>query len=380
MLKDNSITVLMTVYNAQGYLDKSIQSVLNQTYRDFEFLIIDDGSRDESVEKIKAYQKVDPRIVLYINSKNIGQTSSLNRGFELARGKYVARIDADDIAFAHWLQSQVDFLKKNGDVDVLSAGLVTFGEKGLGKVYFSPFCRQDLLLKAIIKSPLNHGSAFIRKDAILNIGAYSNNYKIAADYGVWTNFLRKNGSIASNPNIVMAIRMHADSESEKNRLTQALKEIAEISGQHVQFLTGMDLSEEESLLMCRAHYDEGGLNRQDFLRAVEIHKNVYASLKRDLNLNKKKVRFWYKKQVRTFFLRRIYWYILQHKRIEVRAAAQECLRRTGFSPVFVGLFILSFFPQLFLDFILKTYNFIHTVIAQVFMMERKIPLLKRSIR
>ena len=364
-----SLSVLMTVYNGGRFLRQAVESVLAQSYSDFEFLIVDDASSDGSPEIIKAYQ--DPRIRIIQNPANQGQTASLNIGLRRARGEYIARIDADDIAFPHWLQSQINFLKNNEEVDVLSAGLVTFGEKGLGKAYFSPSCREDILLKAIIKSPINHGSALMKKLAILNIGGYSNNYKIAADYGVWTNLLRQNGRITSNPDIVMAIRRHADSESEKNRLTQALKEFVEISRHHVQFLTGMDLTEEESLLMCRAHYDEGGLNGQDLLRAVEIHKNVYMSLRQDLNLDKKKVRFWYKKQARTFFLRRIYWYIIHHNRLEVRAAAQECLKRIGFSAVFVGLLILSFFPQLFLDFILKAYYFIHAIIAKVFLRGKK---------
>lgn len=363
------ITVLMTVYNGGDYLKPSLKSVINQMYKDFEFLIVNDCSTDDSLNIIKSFD--DKRIVLHSNETNIGQTRSLNIGFELAKGEYIARIDADDIAFPHWLQSQVDFLKKNGDVDVLSAGLVSFGEKGLKKTYLSPSCRADILLKAIIKSPINHGSALIKKDAILNIGGYDSNYKISADYDIWTNLLRQNRNIISNPDIVMAIRHHSDSESEKNKLTLALKEFAEISRRHILFLTGMNLTEEESLLMCRAHYDEGGLNRQDFLRAVEIHKNVYASLRRDLNLDKKKVRFWYKKQARTFFLKRIYWHIIHHNRIEIRRAAQECLKRIGFSVVFVGLLILSFFPYLFLDFILKTYYFIHSVIAKGFLRGRK---------
>ena len=359
----------MTVYNGGQYLRQAVESVLAQRYKDFEFLIIDDCSTDDSANIIKSFN--DNRIVIHANEKNIGQTASLNVGLKLAKGRYIARIDADDIAFPHWLQSQVNFLENNGEVDVLSAGLVTFDEKGLGKAYFSPSCREDVLLKAIIKSPINHGSALIKKETILGIGGYNNNYRISADYDVWINLLRQNGRIASNPDIVMAIRCHAGSESEKNKLTLTLKEIADISRRHVQFLTGIDLTEEESLLMCRAHYDEGGLDATNFLRAVEIHKNVYASLRPDLNLVKARVKFWYKKQARTFFLRRIYWYILHPGRLEVRMAAQECLRKLGFSVVFVGLLILSFFPQSFLDFILKAYYFIHAAIAKTLLRGEK---------
>lgn len=363
------VTVLMTVYNGQRYVRPAIESVLKQNYSDFEFLIIDDASNDGSFEIIKSYQ--DPRIRIIRNPANQGQTASLNIGLSQARGDYIARIDADDVAFGHWLQSQINFLKNNASADILSAGLVTFGEKRLGKTYFSPPCREDILLKAMIKSPVNHGGALMRKDTILKIGGYDNDYKIAADYGLWLNLLRQNGRIVSNPDIVMAIRRHADSQSEMNWFKLALKESTEISRRYVQFLTGMDLTDEEMLLMWRAHYDEGGLNRENFLRAVEIHRNVYASLRQDLNLKKAKIKFWYRKQARTFFLRRIYWYILNRDRLEVRAAACECLKITGFGAVFAGLFILSFFPQLFLEFILKVYYFTHAAMVKLFLGNQK---------
>lgn len=372
------VTVLMTVYNGRRYIRQAVESVLKQSYSDFEFLIVDDASSDGSLEIIKACY--DQRIRIIQNSSNQGQTASLNTGLRQGQGEFIARIDADDIAFPHWLQSQVNFLENNGDVDVLSAGLVTFDEKGLGKVIFSPSCREDILLKAIIKSPINHGGALMKKAAILRIGGYNSAYKIAADYGLWANLLRQNGRITSNPDIVMAIRRHADSESERNKLTQTLREFAQISRQYVQFLTGVDLAAEDNLLMCRAHYDEGGLNRENFLRAVEIHKNIYSSLRQDLNLDKKKIRFWYKKQARTFFLRRIYWYIIHHNRPEVRLAARDCLKRTGFSVIFTGLFILSFFPQYFLDLIFKPYNFINIATAKILLREKGAwPQLKRLI-
>lgn len=364
------VSVLMTVYNARRYIRYAIESVLKQSYSDFEFIIVDDASNDGSLEIIKAYR--DRRIRLIRNPVNQGQTRSLNIGLAEARGEYIARIDADDIAFPRWLQSQVDFLRKKGGVDVLSAGLVAFDEKGSGRVYLSPSCRQDILLKAIIKSPVNHGGAFMKKDAILRIGGYNNDYKIAADYGLWIKLLMENGRLTSNPAIVMAIRRRADSESEKNKLAQAIRESAGIFRGYIRFLTGMDLTEAESLLILRAHYDEGALGREDLLRAVEIHKNVYASLRRDLNLNKGKVRFWYKSQARTFFLRRIYWHILHRDRLGARRAAQECLRVTGFRAVFAGLVISSFLPQSFLDSILRSYYFIPAVIARGFLRKQKI--------
>ena len=95
------ITVLMTVYNGQDYLRPALESVLAQTYKNFELLIIDDASSDDSLRIIKSYQ--DPRIAVYSNPQNLGQTRSLNVGLKFATGEYIARMDADDLVFSAWL-------------------------------------------------------------------------------------------------------------------------------------------------------------------------------------------------------------------------------------------------------------------------------------
>ena len=102
------ITVLMPVYNGAKYLNEAIDSILNQTFSDFELLIIDDGSTDQSIDLIKAYN--DPRIKLIVNKKNIGQSATLNKGLELARGKYIARMDQDDISMPERLKKQMGFM------------------------------------------------------------------------------------------------------------------------------------------------------------------------------------------------------------------------------------------------------------------------------
>ncbi|MBF0523114.1 MAG: glycosyltransferase [Candidatus Omnitrophica bacterium] len=361
----------MTVYNGGNFLKPAVKSVLDQTYKDFEFLIINDCSKDDSLAVIESFH--DARIRVLNNKENLGQTRSLNLGFQLAKSEYVARIDADDMAFPHWLQSQVNFLQKHGESDVLSAGLVTFHEKGLGKVYWSPFSREDMLLRAIINSPINHGGAFMKRETILRCGGYNNNYKIAADYGVWVSLLRENARIMSNSDIVMAIRRHAESASEKNKLTQALQEVSDIVRKHINFISTAELTPQESLLMCRAHYDEGGLNDENFRRAVKIHKKVYAGLRDDLGLDKKRVQFWYIKQARTFFLRRVYFFILQQNKLQVRAVSLECLRILEFNINFAILYGCSFLPQQVLTILLDFYYRLHTLKAKFLVKRNYIP-------
>src|SRR3990170_4187453 len=122
MKKDPLVTVLMAVYNGGRYLKSSIESVLNQTFRDFEFLIINDCSTDDSVKMIESFN--DERIIIHHNENNIGQTKSLNVGLKLARGKYIARMDADDMAFPTWVEELVNYFEKNPKYAVIGAAAV----------------------------------------------------------------------------------------------------------------------------------------------------------------------------------------------------------------------------------------------------------------
>src|SRR6185295_3491651 len=110
------VSVLMSVYNGEKYLKEAMESILNQSFPDFEFLIFNDSSTDSGREIILSFN--DPRIVLVDNEKNIGLTKSLNKGLSLAKGKYIARMDADDISDAGRLNEQVNYMEKNSDVAV----------------------------------------------------------------------------------------------------------------------------------------------------------------------------------------------------------------------------------------------------------------------
>ena len=111
------LTVLMPVYNAEKYLKPALESILNQTYKDFEFLIIDDGSTDKSLEIIKSYN--DSRIRLIGHEQNQKLIATLNEGIKLAQGEYIARMDADDISAPERLQKQMEFLEKHPATVVL---------------------------------------------------------------------------------------------------------------------------------------------------------------------------------------------------------------------------------------------------------------------
>src|SRR3990167_9325600 len=121
------VTVLMPVYNGKKYLKEAIESVLNQTFRDFEFLIIDDGSTDKSAEIIKSFN--DARIRLERNVTNLGLIKTLNNGLTLSRGKYIARMDCDDISLPKRLSVQVNFMEKHPEIGICGSWVKVMGLK-----------------------------------------------------------------------------------------------------------------------------------------------------------------------------------------------------------------------------------------------------------
>jgi len=130
-VKNSLVTVLMPVYNGEKYLNEAIDSILNQTYTNFEFLIINDGSTDRSVEIIKGYN--DSRIKLIHNKKNMGLVYTLNRGLALALGKYIVRMDADDISLPNRFKLQLDFMEINTEVALCSGNAMSIVVVDMGK-------------------------------------------------------------------------------------------------------------------------------------------------------------------------------------------------------------------------------------------------------
>lgn len=180
------VSVIMGVYNDEPYLQEAVKSILNQTYYNFEFIIINDCSTDNSKEIIDYYLRQDERIVYLENKKNIGLSASLNRGINIAKGKYIARVDADDISFPERLAKQVEFLEENEDIYVLGTASLSIDEKsailGLSKFPADPgFIKKNLIKKNLFYHP----SVMIRKEYFEKVGLYDESIRYAQDYELW---------------------------------------------------------------------------------------------------------------------------------------------------------------------------------------------------
>lgn len=170
--KQPLVSVLMPTYNNENHIEASIWSVLNQDFTDFEFIIVNDGSTDQTQSIIEKIQKQDERIKLF-NQENQGIVASLNRGLKLASGKYIARIDGDDQWLPHKLKTQVELMQNDPELVLISGGLQTFDmqDRPLG-FEFSAHLDEDIRRAMTITNPLVHSSVLFNKEIALKRGGY----------------------------------------------------------------------------------------------------------------------------------------------------------------------------------------------------------------
>jgi glycosyltransferase involved in cell wall biosynthesis len=175
------ITVLMPVYNVEAYIKESIKSILNQTYADFELLIIDDASSDASVKQIISFS--DSRIKLIKKPKNLGLIDSLNLGMKLAEGQYIARMDGDDISTPDRFQKQLDVLLSNPEIKVCGCWLQRFGNHG--KIMKHKEFHEEIVTELLMHCSMSLGAVMFEKKALESY-PFDENKKHVEDYDFWS--------------------------------------------------------------------------------------------------------------------------------------------------------------------------------------------------
>ncbi|MBN1314440.1 MAG: glycosyltransferase [Anaerolineales bacterium] len=213
------VSVLMSVYNSERYLCQAIDSILCQTWSDFEFLIVNDGSTDRSREIITSLK--DPRIRLIDNSTNIGLTKSLNRGLELAGGEYIARQDADDVSYPTRLERQVEYLDSHPDVALLGTRMRIIDESGKKRKpsrYQMPLENTSIKWSLMFGNPIAHTSVMYRRSIVWDrLKGYDEQYLRSQDFELWSRLLEKYN--ANNlPDILVEIRRHSESIMAGNQI------------------------------------------------------------------------------------------------------------------------------------------------------------------
>jgi|GEM_PF-5599579 len=211
------VCVLMCVYNDDLYLEESIQCILNQTLRNFEFIIINDGSNQKTADILNKITDVRVRVVH--NPSNIGLTSSLNIGLSMARAKYIARQDANDISLPQRLQKQFEFMETH-DSSLVGCGVIYLNETGEEISRFLPPQEEETLKNSIVtKNRLAHSSIFFRNDPKIR---YREKFKFAQDYDLYLRLISDNKKISVIPEYLIKYRILKNAISFHKRAQQFL--------------------------------------------------------------------------------------------------------------------------------------------------------------
>ncbi len=214
------VSVLMAVHNGEKYLHQALDSILSQTYTDFEFIIVDDGSSDSTVPIVGGYAARDRRMVLVYNEANIGLTRSLNRGLELAQGEYVARMDADDISLPGRLNAQVSFLDDHPEVAVLGTAAYLIDPSGVqGQLIRFPESHDHLRWLMCFDNPIIHPSVMFRRELVIRLGGYDESVSTAQDFNLWYRIGRL-AKLSNLQNVYLYLRKHIESVSSTQYLLQ----------------------------------------------------------------------------------------------------------------------------------------------------------------
>ena len=285
------VSVVMSVFNAEKYIHQAVESILQQTYKNLEFIVINDGSTDGTRDILESFE--DSRITL-LNQDNVGITLSLNKGIALARGKYIARQDADDISKPDRLEKQVAFLEAHPKVGLLGSRFEFIDEDGGVKRQSLLPIDNDTLQERLIKiNQFCHASVMVRKEALDKVGAYREFFRYAQDYDLWLR-ISEHCEIANLPETLVQYRELPEAISSRKILLQSrfASVAAELALQRRK--SGNDLLNEgneppllavekfpfELQKKLEIFYERHPESLYEGLRSEDIHTDLYSILTR----------------------------------------------------------------------------------------------------
>ena len=257
----------MPVYNCQLYIREAVDSILNQTETNFEFLILDDASTDQTVSIIKSY--TDSRIKLIVKPQNSGLSNSLNLGLQLAKGKYIARMDGDDISHPERFSKQITFLEANPAVVLCGSWFTLIGSERIVKV---PAQHDEIKLAFLKGNSIAHSSVMIRKQSL---DAFTVVYNVskepAEDYDLWVRLMLK-GKLHNLQEVLLDYRIHGEQVT-KRQISVQKNRVLEIKNSVFNFLE-LDLAREEQSVLTKILNNGEGISYADF----DIFKKLQIKL------------------------------------------------------------------------------------------------------
>ena len=203
MVNELKISVMMSVYNGEKYLGQAIDSILNQTFADFEFIIVNDGSTDSSFKIIQSYH--DRRIRVIDNTENIGLTKSLNNAIGEACGEYIARQDADDISLPNRFQEQLRYFEQHPGTALLGTSASFIDSEG--KIVGKRIALANPSKSLVIANQFNHGSTMFKTRIFRKLGGYNELFRYCQDYELWLR-MAKHGEVRNLTQVLYQLRFH----------------------------------------------------------------------------------------------------------------------------------------------------------------------------
>lgn len=282
------VSIICPVYNVEHFIHESIQSILQQSYTNFEFLIIDDCSNDNTLFEIRKIN--DPRIVLIENSKNIGPASSLNVGLKKAIGSYIAIMHGDDIALSNRISEQVLFMEKNIEIDILGSNYEMINEfgKSIGsKKINSENIDERLLFHNVLCHPTIMYRSTIFKSFDLS---YTEGMRLNEDYDLFTRCVVKNRKISIVPKVLMKYRLHKSQQSfvkskeEFKNFCEIRREFWNVKIPEMKYI--LDFYEHENVSKLKLYFK----NKKHWSRTIDnfliqkLHKIVKSNKKVNITL------------------------------------------------------------------------------------------------
>lgn len=287
-----AVSVLMPVYNGGKYLAAAIESVLSQTFGKFEFIVIDDGSTDESWDILNSF--ADVRLRLMKNGENLGLTKTLNTGLSLAQGEYVARMDQDDICLPERLAQQVAFLESHQEIGVLGTGVRIINGSGatIDSLQF-PTQHAVLMWCLCFTCPILHPTVMMRRHLVQRVGGYSSNY--AEDYDLWRRLSRVT-RLANLEDVLLHLRKH-----DVNMSNVHASEQLRVSIQVSRSVISRILNEDVSAGTVQRLWDQEFRSADDLLPVAELMYRLYRVFASDGELSMSE-----KRTIRKDAARRLY--------------------------------------------------------------------------
>ena len=270
------ISVVMPVYNAERYLKEAIDSILEQTYENFELIAINDGSKDKSGEILDHYAKIDRRVVV-VHQKNSGIVKTLNSGIVQAKGEFIARMDSDDISFPRRFEQQIEVFDTNDDVVLVAGSFEVIDEEG-EFIYREvvPTRDRDIKRSMLLRNPIAHGSVTFRKSACEKVGLYSDAFGPTEDFELWTR-LATVGKFVGLEASIFRWRINTQGISSNNNKLQL-----EIMKRHTAALWGVqfpDILSGKTLRHDGRHYFQTYKKRGFDMRNLMLADNAKIALR-----------------------------------------------------------------------------------------------------